>query len=117
MSDPLYQIAREITDEFFGPGAYAEVNGLNHSDPQVRQQAQISRKATMESDSIFDEMVQELHDALVGAGLDPANPPTETKPPSEKVWGEYLRRGGNPDAYSSPDEFTDKLVSAVARIP
>jgi hypothetical protein len=44
MSDSIYAIARELTDEFFGKGAYAEVNGENHPDPQVREQVKISKR-------------------------------------------------------------------------
>lgn len=38
----LYRLAREVTDEIFGPGAYAESNE-NHPDPQIRKQAAISK--------------------------------------------------------------------------
>ena len=34
--DRLYDLAREITDEFFGEGTYAEMNE-NHPDPGVQR--------------------------------------------------------------------------------
>jgi hypothetical protein len=40
----FYVFAREVTDEVFGHGTYAETNGLDHPDPKVREQAEISKR-------------------------------------------------------------------------
>lgn len=40
----LYDLAREVTDEILGPGAYADSNGDNHPDPRVREQVKISKQ-------------------------------------------------------------------------
>jgi len=40
VSEPLYDVARQVTDEVFGEGAYAELNGSN---PHPAVQAAIKR--------------------------------------------------------------------------
>lgn len=41
MTDELFRIARRVTDDVLGPGAYADVNRGN-PDPRVREQVQMS---------------------------------------------------------------------------
>jgi hypothetical protein len=48
MRDPLYRIAREVTDEVLGPGTYAAVNRGN-PDPQVREEVRMSEKTEAEN--------------------------------------------------------------------
>jgi hypothetical protein len=124
--DSLYAIARVVTDEAFGPGSYADHNGPNHPDPQVREQVQISRQhrdqqkgwlshmteqLKYEPDLVLKGMAAELREALLANGQDPSDPPNHSKPPVEKAWGEYLRRGG--DRYTDPNEFLDDLIRRV----
>jgi hypothetical protein len=48
MTDPLYRIGREVTDEVMGAGAYAEANRGN-PDPHVQEEVHLSKPLPLES--------------------------------------------------------------------
>lgn len=65
------------------------------------------------TDAILVGMASELRNALVNRGLDPANPPIDSAPPSGTAWREYCARGG--EGYDDPDEFMKALIGEVKR--
>jgi hypothetical protein len=68
----------------------------------------------MEHDKILDEMADQFRTALVQRGLDPKDPPTESRPPSTAAFAEYQRRGG--EFYSDPDVFIHALIERVGTL-
>lgn len=65
----------------------------------------------MTGDPVLNAMADELRGALIRAGLDPANPPTEFKPPAARAHEEYIKRGGK--VYMDPDSMVDALIRRV----
>lgn len=68
----------------------------------------------------FYSMVDEFYDALVRVGEDPKRPPSgfrdAPKLVAQTTWDEYLKRGGDAEAYKTPQEFTEALILAVGQV-
>jgi hypothetical protein len=69
----------------------------------------------MVTDEIRTEMAKELHEGLVQAGMDPANPPADRgRPPADRAFREYQARGG--EHYEDADVFMEDLIAEVATV-
>ncbi len=64
-------------------------------------------------DPVLKSMATELRGALLAAGLDPTDPPQDSRPPTTAAWTEYQRRGGG--QYDDPDDFITALVLEAGR--
>lgn len=127
----LYDVARQVTDEIFGAGSYAEMN-KHHPDPGVQRTIRNSgaNMAEVEEDRPFVEMASELKLLVIDEGLDPGHLSTQRlvwshevedsmtdDPPDTviiKALDEYKRRGGTKD-YAEAD-FNKALVAEVERM-
>jgi hypothetical protein len=69
---------------------------------------------TVAGDPVLDEMADQFRTALISHGLDPKNPPTESRPPGEAAFAEYQRRGG--EVYTDPDQFIKSLIERVGSL-
>lgn len=65
-------------------------------------------------DVILEGMAVELHDALRARGLDTKHPPTDSKPPTDRIWSEYKKRGGTEQ--TDKDELARAVVKRVTEL-
>lgn len=69
----------------------------------------------MIGDPVIEEMALELKNALLQAGLDPANPPVGNgNPPNERLFAEYQKRGGV--VYADAADATRAVIKRCMRM-
>jgi hypothetical protein len=76
----------------------------------------VERKLNVEqsvNDTVLIGMAAQLREALVQAGADPTNPPSDSRPPADRAYREYCARGG--DNYDDAESFVTALVEEVVR--